>query len=51
VVGAVIIVVILLLLPVVIIMSMALVAALVGWALKADVDAEYQESEYLELGA
>jgi hypothetical protein len=51
VVGAVVIVVILLVLPVVIIMSMALVAALLGWVVKADVDAEFQDSEYLELGA
>jgi hypothetical protein len=51
VVGAVVIVVILLLMPVVIIMSMALVAALIGWVLKSDVDSEFQDSEYLELGA
>ena len=50
-VGAVIIVVVLLVLPVVIIMSMALVAALLGGVVKADVDAEFQDSEYLELGA
>ena len=50
-VGAVVIVIILLLMPVVIIMSMALVAGLIGWVLKSDVDSEFQDSEYLELGA
>ncbi|MEI7592392.1 MAG: hypothetical protein WCK41_04150 [Actinomycetes bacterium] len=50
-VGAVIIVIVLLVMPVFIVMSMALVAAFLGWVLKTDVDVAFQGSEYLELGA
>jgi hypothetical protein len=48
--GAVIIVIVLLILPVIIIMSMAALAAGLGWLLKDDVDAEFVDSEFLELG-
>ena len=48
--GAVIIVIVLLILPVIIIMSMAAIAAGLGWLLKDDVDAEFVDSEFLELG-
>jgi len=48
--GAVIIVIVLLILPVLIVMSMAGVAVGLGWLLKDDVDAEFVDSEFLELG-
>ncbi len=48
--GAVIIVIVLLILPVIIIMSMAVLAAGLGWLLKDDVDGEFVDSEFLELG-
>jgi len=48
--GAVIIVIVLLILPVLIVMSMAAVAVGLGWLLKDDVDAEFVDSEFLELG-
>jgi hypothetical protein len=48
--GAVIIVIVLLILPVIIIMSLAGVAAGLGWLLKDDVDGEFVDSEFLELG-
>jgi hypothetical protein len=48
--GAVIIVIVLLILPVIIIMSMAALAAGLGWLLKDDVDGEFVDSEFLELG-
>ena len=48
--GGVIIVIVLLILPVLIIMSLAGVAAGLGWLLKDDVDAEFVDSEFLELG-
>ncbi len=48
--GGVIIVIILLILPVIIIISMAAIAAGLGWLLKDDVDAEFVDSEFLELG-
>jgi hypothetical protein len=49
--GAVVIVVLLLIMPVVIIMSMVIIAGLLGWLVKADVDSGYPEdSEYLQLG-
>jgi len=48
--GAVIIVIVLLILPVIIIMSLAGIAAALGWLLKDDVDHEFVDSEFLELG-
>jgi hypothetical protein len=48
--GGVVMVVVLLVLPVVIIMSMAAVALALGWILKDDVEAEFVDSEFLELG-
>lgn len=48
--GAVIMVIILLILPVIIIMSMAAIAGALGWLLKDDVDADFVDSEFLELG-
>lgn len=48
--GAVIIVIVLLILPVIIIMSLAGVAGVLGWLLKDDVDGEFVDSEFLELG-
>ena len=48
--GAVIIVVILLVIPIAVIMTGALGAALIGHFVKDDVDANYVDSEYLDLG-
>jgi hypothetical protein len=48
--GGVIMVVILLIMPILIIMSLAGVAAALGWLLKDDVDADFVDSEFLELG-
>jgi hypothetical protein len=48
--GAVIMIIILLILPVIIIMSMAGIAGALGWVLKDDVDSEFVDSEFLELG-
>ena len=48
--GGVVIVVILLILPVVIIMSMVVLAGVIGLLVKDDVDAGFEDSEYLELG-
>jgi hypothetical protein len=48
--GGIVIAVILLLMPVVIIMTMAAVAGVIGWLVKDDVDAGFEDSEYLELG-
>lgn len=50
VIGAVVIVVILLLIPVAVIMTGALGSALIGHFVKDDVDANYADSEYLDLG-
>ena len=47
--GAIAIVVVLLLLPVVIIMSSGVIAVLLGWALKADVEARHEGSELVAL--
>jgi len=43
-------VIVLLVLPVIIIMSMTAIAAGLGWLLKDDVDGEFVDSEFLELG-
>jgi len=48
--GGIVIAVILLVLPVVIIMSMAALAGILGLLVKTDVDAGFEDSEYLELG-
>jgi hypothetical protein len=48
--GGIVIAVILLLLPVIIIMSMAILAGVIGLVVKDDVDAGFEDSEYLELG-
>jgi hypothetical protein len=48
--GGVVIVIVLLVLPVIIIMSMAAIASGLGWLLKDDVDSEFVDSEFLELG-
>jgi hypothetical protein len=50
VIGAVIIVVVLLLIPVALILTGGLVASGLGYLVKDDVDDEYTDSEYLELG-
>ncbi len=47
--GAVLIVIALLAIPVVLCMSGAVGAAILGWALKTDVDANHEGSELLEL--
>jgi hypothetical protein len=48
--GAVVIVVILLLFPIAVCLSMVVVAAALGWFVKADVDDNYADTEYLDLG-
>ena len=48
--GGIVIVVILLAFPVVVIMSMVVLAGVIGWFVKDDVDGEFEGSEYLELG-
>ena len=48
--GAIVIVVVLLLFPVVVVLTGALGAAIIGYLSQADVDGEYVDSEYLELG-
>jgi len=48
--GAIVIVVVLLLIPVAVILTGALAAAAIGGLVKDDVDQEYVDSEYLELG-
>jgi hypothetical protein len=48
--GGIVIVVILLAFPVLIIMSMVVLAGLIGLLVKDDVAAEFEGSEYLELG-
>jgi hypothetical protein len=50
VVGAIVIIIVLLLIPVAVILTGALAAAALGWSLKDDIDGEYADSEYLELG-
>ncbi len=48
--GGIIIVVILLLFPVIVALSGAVMAAIIGYLGQRDVDAEFVDSEYLELG-
>jgi hypothetical protein len=48
--GAIVIVLVLLLIPVALILTGALVASALGWLVKDDVDGEYADSEYLDLG-
>jgi hypothetical protein len=48
--GAIVIALVLLLIPVAVIMTGALGAALIGHFVKDDVDREYVDSEYLDLG-
>jgi hypothetical protein len=48
--GAIVIAIVLLLIPVAVIMTGALAAAAIGWLVKDDVDGEYVDTEYLDLG-
>jgi hypothetical protein len=48
--GGIVIVLILLAFPAVVIMSMVVVAGVLGWLINDDVAAEFEGSEYLELG-
>ena len=47
--GAIVIVVVLLVLPVIVIMSSAVLAAVLGWSLKADAEARNEGSELVAL--